>query len=565
MRCLRTLVVAAAAGGCALGGCVLGGLAAPSASAAGPTTVTIVGTSDVYDSELIQQVILPGFEAADPQYSLDYVSKGTGAAIAYAEAGAADGLLVHAESLENQFVDPGQGQTSYSEEPAGRAAFYGDFVLAGSTADPAGVEVQDAHDVVDAFRDVAVAGARNVADFVSRGGTPGTTVEEHRIWGYLVDPATGLSTVPDLTLCKVSAANGGGYSPSTTSGDCPTSVSYPSWYHVTGLTQGPNVDSAGVCNWPNAQASGTNDCYVLTDRGTYDYLTSSGDPQVAGLRIVTRDNAASAPGGATLLTNYFHAYAVNPAAPNCSGVDVAGALAFLDYLTSPAAQQAISSYLQGTDQTAPFTGDAEPLIHSSGFGPVVRAGKARSITGAVVNTAPATPPMADQPVDLVAVAHGTSTVVATVSTGSDGSFRFRHRLDRTAVYQVRTATLQQVEDSSLTPPFSDLLAPASVSVGRTVVVGQPLLRGSAMQGRRIVVHGVVAPEPLSAPGTVTFLVKRSGTTRFRAMRTQQLEPGQSGFAVGGVLPPGNDRWKVRWAIPGQIRAGTSPLQRVHVE
>src|SRR5690242_9090947 len=70
-------------------------------------TVTVVGTSDVADSGLVQGALEPGFERAFPQYDLQYVSQGTGPAITFAESGAASGLLVHAASLENQFVANG--------------------------------------------------------------------------------------------------------------------------------------------------------------------------------------------------------------------------------------------------------------------------------------------------------------------------------------------------------------------------------------------------------------------------------------------------------------------------
>ena len=150
--------------------------AAP-AQAADPTPFVVVGTSDVYDSGLVQNVIEPEFEAAYPQYDLQYVSKGTGAAIAYAEAGTADALIVHAASLENQFVADG-----YSAEKYGRAIFWGDYVLLGPAADPAGVLTGAPHDIATAFEKIAAAGAAGTANFVSRGGTPGTTVQEHAIW-----------------------------------------------------------------------------------------------------------------------------------------------------------------------------------------------------------------------------------------------------------------------------------------------------------------------------------------------------------------------------------------------
>ena len=217
------------------------------------STLTVVGTSDVYDSNLVQSVLKPGFQAAYPQYTLNYVSKGTGAAISYAEAGTASALLVHAPALENQFVASG-----YSLEPAGRAIFWGDFVLLGPASDPAHIMTNDPHNIAQAFEDIAAAGAAGTANFVSRGGTPGTTVAEHAIWAL----TSGVST------CNVSAANGGGTVPSTTTGDCPTTATPPSWYHTTGLTQGPNVLNADACNG----YSTSNDCYVLTDRCTYNYL-----------------------------------------------------------------------------------------------------------------------------------------------------------------------------------------------------------------------------------------------------------------------------------------------------
>ncbi len=178
----------------------------PHAHRASVSAVTVVGTSDVFDSGLITNVIKPGFERAYPQYRLDYVSKGTGAAIQFAEQGAASGLLVHAATLENQFVAQG-----YSLERFGRAVFYGDYVLLGPASDPAGVARRAPHDIVGAFELIARAGAAGRADFVSRGGTPGTTVEEHQIWAL----------TRGVALCEVSMADGGGRAPSGTERSVP--------------------------------------------------------------------------------------------------------------------------------------------------------------------------------------------------------------------------------------------------------------------------------------------------------------------------------------------------------
>ena len=107
------------------------------ASADTSSTLTVIGTSDVSDSGLIPNVIQPGFTKQFPQYAFKYIGTGTGNAISQAESGAAGAsvLIVHAASLENQFVANG-----YSQEKYGRALWINDFVLGGQTADPAGVK-----------------------------------------------------------------------------------------------------------------------------------------------------------------------------------------------------------------------------------------------------------------------------------------------------------------------------------------------------------------------------------------------------------------------------------------
>ena len=113
-------------------------LVAPSlASADTSSTLTIVGTSDVSDSGLIPNVIQPQFTKDFPQYTFKYVGSATGAAIQSAEngTGGPSALIVHAASLENQFVADG---FSYNNQ-YGNAIFTNDFILAGPTGDPAAV------------------------------------------------------------------------------------------------------------------------------------------------------------------------------------------------------------------------------------------------------------------------------------------------------------------------------------------------------------------------------------------------------------------------------------------
>src|ERR1700761_4923006 len=79
------------------------------ASADSASTLSIVGTSDASDSGLIPNLIQPQFQAAFPQFTFKYTGSATGTAIQNAESGNGGPsiLIVHAPSLENQFVSRG--------------------------------------------------------------------------------------------------------------------------------------------------------------------------------------------------------------------------------------------------------------------------------------------------------------------------------------------------------------------------------------------------------------------------------------------------------------------------
>ena len=181
------------------------------ASADSASTLSIVGTSDISDSGLMPNLIQTQFQAAFPQFTFKYTGSATGTAIQSAESGngGPSMLIVHAPSLENQFVGDGFSMNN----AFGHAIFTSDFVLAGPTGDPAGV-LPDAHNIAQAMANIAAAGAAGTTTtFVSRGGTntaSGTTVEEHALWALM--NSSGL-TPAGVTLCTVSDADGGGMAP----------------------------------------------------------------------------------------------------------------------------------------------------------------------------------------------------------------------------------------------------------------------------------------------------------------------------------------------------------------
>ena len=370
------------------------------ASADTASSLTIVGTSDVSDSGLIPNFLQPQFQQQFPQFTFKYVGSATGAAIQSAMngTGGPSALIVHAPSLENQFVANGFSLN----DQFGNAIWTNDFVFAGSTADPAGVGANAANNVAQAFADVATAGEAGKAIFFSRGGTnnaSGTTVEEHTLWALM--GSAGL-TPPGVVVCTVSAADGGGATPikssvQATSGQpCPDSGSVnqadaPSWYFINGGNQAANVVATNACT---AGGGNGNNCYSLTDRGTFDFLASGTDPAgtVPNLKILTRNNSASAPGGANELINYFHVYIINPNKPG-ETVNVTAAQDFVNFLTSTAVQGELKNYLANTGDPGgpPFVADAVPHLTVNGLPKTYHAGKPLTVSGQVTNAQPGFP------------------------------------------------------------------------------------------------------------------------------------------------------------------------------
>lgn len=126
-------------------------------------------------------VLIPPFEA---QFGLevDVIAVGTGKALKLAERGDVDVTLVHAPELEEPFVNHGFGINR-------RYVMYNDFVIVGSSHDPAGI--QGISDAKVAFQKIA---ARN-ALFISRGDRSGTHTKELSLW-----KKTGLNPSPPWYL-----------------------------------------------------------------------------------------------------------------------------------------------------------------------------------------------------------------------------------------------------------------------------------------------------------------------------------------------------------------------------
>lgn len=550
------------------------------ASADSATSLSVIGTSDVSDSGLMPDLIQPQFQAAFPQFTFKYTGSATGAAIQNAESGngGPSVLIVHAASLENQFV---AGGFSYNNQ-YGNAIWTNDFILAGPTGDPAGVKANAANNIAQAFADVAAAGVNNAATFISRGGAAtasGTTVEEHTIWG-LVNSA-GL-TPTGVVLCNVSAADGGGMSPisptvQTTSGQaCPnggtvTSPNNPSWYSIAaaGTSQGANLVNTNACTGVSSPA---NSCYSITDRATFDFLVSKNSPAagttgIPNLAILTRNNSASAPGGADALINYFHAYIINPSSPG-ETVNLPAAQDFINFITSPTIQNELKGYLANTPGDGggpPFVADASPAITAAGFPATVAAGQSVTVTGTVTNLEPGYPALAAQTVSIDELEGLSSVPVASGSTNSTGGYSITFTPPSSGSYQASTGAISQVENASLSPVYGDILSPSATSATSVTVTGSVTITKDTASPGGISVTGSIAPTAPDGNGTVDVLARKQGSKgSFVTVGSTPVKAGAKAYAVNGTLGAGKWQIETRYQDKGEFNTAISGTRNLTV-
>ncbi len=132
-----------------------------------PVRLRMATTTSTENSGLLAE-LLPPFEMAN-NVIIDVIAVGTGQALELGRNGDVDVVMVHAPSLEDQFVAEGYGIE--------RVGFmYNDFVILGPPGDPA--EISGSNDVVSAFQRIAA----NESLFISRGDNSGTHTKEKNIW-----------------------------------------------------------------------------------------------------------------------------------------------------------------------------------------------------------------------------------------------------------------------------------------------------------------------------------------------------------------------------------------------
>ncbi len=162
---INSRVMTIIAGGIIVGGIMIGFIVAQQLNDG--DYITLSTTTSIENSGLMD-AILPIFKEKN-DIRVDLIPVGTGQALEIARKGDVDGVIVHAPSLELDFVKEGFG--------IHRVSFmYNYFFIVGPKDDPAGIKGAD--NVTEAFIKIY----STHSTFVSRGDNSGTHVREQIIW-----------------------------------------------------------------------------------------------------------------------------------------------------------------------------------------------------------------------------------------------------------------------------------------------------------------------------------------------------------------------------------------------
>ncbi|MCI1722019.1 MAG: extracellular solute-binding protein [Lachnospiraceae bacterium] len=157
----------------------------------GTKTIRLSTTTSVNDSGLLDY-LLPVFEK-EYGYDVEVASAGTGKAIAAAEAGNADLILVHSKKQEEAFIEAGYSMKLDGYDAERISFMYNYFVLCGPSDDPA--KVREAATVKDAFKKIA----DGKYPFVSRGDKSGTHSKEVTLWPEDLGITTDQESIANYT------------------------------------------------------------------------------------------------------------------------------------------------------------------------------------------------------------------------------------------------------------------------------------------------------------------------------------------------------------------------------
>ncbi|MBL7078690.1 substrate-binding domain-containing protein [Candidatus Bathyarchaeota archaeon] len=213
---------------------------------AGTRRLIVSTTTSLYDTGVID-MIEDAFEE-EQKIDLHFISVGTGLAIAHAERGDADMILVHAPGKEQEFMEEGYGVNR-------KIIAYNYFTIVGPPDDPAGIRGMDP---IGAMETLVEMGRKDEATWVSRGDDSGTHSKEMELWLLIGLVASELGEEP--------------------------------WYFEAGTGMGKTLQIA-------EEKQG----YTLADMGTYLKYGESG---LVSLEVMVESGPS--------LINVYSAIAVNP-------------------------------------------------------------------------------------------------------------------------------------------------------------------------------------------------------------------------------------------------------------
>jgi hypothetical protein len=284
----------------------------------------------------------------------------------------------------------------------------------------------------------------------------------------------------------------------------------------------------------------------MTDRGTFNRLVSLGT--ITQLVVVSDKNTADAPGGTNLLLNPFSAYVVNPAkVPNVQ-LNVDGAKAFVDFLTSADFQSSLAAYPTATNPA--FFADARPQVTvDTKPAPTSTAGKTVTVSGSLANLLPGSSALSGAPVQLQLAPTLSSpqpVTLASTTTDAAGKFTFSTPLKGSGTLQVAVPQFGAFTATSVVA--------GPVAVSAAVTVGKPVVRR-----HRVTISGLAKP----AGGTVVITGHRAGRSHFATLAKTTLKDGISRFRSSVTLKPGKWSLRVSYTDSGVSR-GQSRVVRVSV-
>ena len=244
-------------------------------------------------------------------------------------------------------------------------------------------------------------------------------------------------------------------------------------------------------------------------------------------------------------------------------MNLPAAQAFVNFLTSPALQAQLKTYLPTADSGGPpFVADASPIIAAK-LPATYKAGKPATITGTLTNAETGYPALVDKPVTIDRVVNNLPVPLAKAYTDTNGAFTITFVPPVTGSYELTTSQISQLEDTTLTPAFGDLLSPAATTPATITVHSAVTKLFAKSRGGMSVVYGAVAPSTGHVKGVVAVLAKgvKGG---FRKVATQRLASSAGNFAIGVKAKPGNWQYKVTYADPHQVAGATSKTIKVSV-